>query len=120
MLGEQFNSVLGFPRVTEYLDKEVEEIFVNRSMRASGPVPTSLQSFKAEQMKQTPSKGQKGPARGGTIIIGGSAVECSQRGDRLLKSVSSRQKADKENFSPDSMHIARASIANFTPGRGAC
>ena len=35
VLGEQFNSVLNFPKVSEYLDKEVEEVILNRSMRAS-------------------------------------------------------------------------------------
>ena len=35
VLGAQFSRVLGFPHVSEYLDKEVEESFVNRSMRAS-------------------------------------------------------------------------------------
>ena len=56
VLGTQFAGVLAFPHVTEYLDKEVEESFVNRSLRVSASVPPSLKNYKLEQMKQTSSR----------------------------------------------------------------
>ena len=78
VLGEQFNSVLNFPKVGEYLDKEIEEGIVNRSMRASASVPPSLKELKIKT-SSTPSRAIN---RDEIQIVGGSSMKCSKRDNK--------------------------------------